>query len=56
MSLPVADRLAEAYVEIITAPPWEHRNAEATREASGSAWRRTRIAPVPRDVGHVGQW
>ncbi|MFJ8469799.1 GNAT family N-acetyltransferase [Streptomyces swartbergensis] len=28
--LAVADELIEAYVEIFTAPPWEHRNAEAT--------------------------
>ncbi|WP_217240891.1 GNAT family N-acetyltransferase [Streptomyces sp. AC555_RSS877] len=31
--LTVANELTEAYVEIFTAPPWEHRNAEATRAA-----------------------
>jgi GNAT superfamily N-acetyltransferase len=29
--LAVADELTEAYVEIFTASPWEHRNAKATR-------------------------
>ncbi|MFG3345661.1 GNAT family N-acetyltransferase [Streptomyces sp. NPDC048018] len=28
-----ADQLTEAYVEIFTAPPWEHRSAEATGAA-----------------------
>ena len=31
--LAVADELAGAYAEIFTAPPWEHRDAEATRAA-----------------------
>lgn len=31
--LTVADELTEAYVEVFTAPPWEHRNAEETRSA-----------------------
>ncbi|MEU5319951.1 GNAT family N-acetyltransferase [Streptomyces sp. NPDC021056] len=31
--LTVADELTEAYAEIFTAPPWEHRNAEETRSA-----------------------
>ncbi|MCX5337567.1 MULTISPECIES: GNAT family N-acetyltransferase [unclassified Streptomyces] len=31
--LTVADELTEAYVEIFTAPPWDHRNAEETRSA-----------------------
>jgi hypothetical protein len=31
--LTVADALTEAYVEIFTAPPWEHREAEETRSA-----------------------
>jgi GNAT superfamily N-acetyltransferase len=31
--LTIADELTEAYVEIFTAPPWEHRDAEETRMA-----------------------
>ncbi|WP_326734098.1 GNAT family N-acetyltransferase [Streptomyces sp. NBC_01022] len=31
--LAFADELTEAYVEIFTAPPWEHRDAETTRAA-----------------------
>lgn len=31
--LDFADELTGAYVEIFTAPPWEHRDAEATRAA-----------------------
>lgn len=31
--LVVADELTEAYVEIFTSPPWQHRDAEATRAA-----------------------
>ncbi|OQD57682.1 hypothetical protein BM536_000855 [Streptomyces phaeoluteigriseus] len=31
--LSVADELTVAYVEIFAAPPWEHRNAKATRAA-----------------------
>ncbi|MEU5892174.1 GNAT family N-acetyltransferase [Streptomyces sp. NPDC047461] len=31
--LTVADELTEAYAEIFTAPPWDHRNAEETRAA-----------------------
>ncbi|GGQ91190.1 hypothetical protein Saso_75620 [Streptomyces asoensis] len=31
--LTVADELAEAYAEVFTAPPWEHRDREETRAA-----------------------
>uniref|UniRef100_A0AAU2VUY2 GNAT family N-acetyltransferase n=1 Tax=Streptomyces sp. NBC_00008 TaxID=2903610 RepID=A0AAU2VUY2_9ACTN len=31
--LDFADELTGAYVEVFTAPPWEHRDAEATRAA-----------------------
>lgn len=31
--LTVADRLTDAYVEVFTAPPWDHRDPSATREA-----------------------
>ncbi|MFB6849682.1 GNAT family N-acetyltransferase [Streptomyces sp. NPDC056373] len=31
--LTVADELAEAYAEVFTAPPWQHRNKEKTRVA-----------------------
>jgi GNAT superfamily N-acetyltransferase len=31
--LTVADELTEAYAEVFTAPPWEHRNARTTRAA-----------------------
>ncbi|MFD4527030.1 GNAT family N-acetyltransferase [Streptomyces sp. NPDC058470] len=37
--LTVADELTEAYVEIFTAPPWEHRDPEATRAAFGERLR-----------------
>jgi ribosomal protein S18 acetylase RimI-like enzyme len=31
--LEIADELTEAYVEVFTAPPWEHRDPEETRVA-----------------------
>lgn len=31
--LTVADELTEAYVDVFTAPPWEHRDREETRTA-----------------------
>ncbi|MGW0904244.1 GNAT family N-acetyltransferase [Streptomyces sp. NPDC002853] len=31
--LALADRLADAYVEVFTAPPWDHRDPAATRKA-----------------------
>ncbi|MGB8940060.1 MAG: GNAT family N-acetyltransferase [Streptomyces sp.] len=31
--LTLADRLTDAYVEVFTAPPWEHRDPAAAREA-----------------------
>ncbi|GAA3091583.1 GNAT family N-acetyltransferase [Streptomyces rectiviolaceus] len=31
--LAIADRLTDAYVEVFTAPPWDHRDPAATRQA-----------------------
>lgn len=31
--LTLADRLTDAYVEVFTAPPWDHRDPAATRKA-----------------------
>ena len=44
--LEIADELTAAYVEVFTAPPWEHRDPEETRRAF-----RARLEPDARRDG-----
>lgn len=43
--LGIADELTEAYVEVFTAPPWEHRDPDETR----AAFRRRLVGDAHRD-------